>query len=348
MDARPLAVLIALSVPLLAQAQLVLPASHAQREGTASTNTPFGRSTASRVQCLYDGSLFAGAGTITAIAFRLDGDQTALQKQVDCEIRMSTSARSLVAMAADFASNRGVDEVVVLPRQIITLPAVSTVATPSPMPAPIALPVPFHYDPANGPLLLEIAVFQLPPGAYVLDATYVCDSPEVLVGPPACAPQQGLSLRVESTTTQVIWGRPWIARALDAPPGANVVFALGTTDVGTWAGLPLPVALDSIGAPGCFVSIDANELYYQTAGADGTAVFAFTVPNRPELLGYWAHFQAGVYAPQFNALGLITSQAKKVQVCGFEPVARLWSNGTAATIGNLEIGTAPVIQVTVQ
>lgn len=347
MDRRLIAIAAAAALAP-AQTQLVLPQSHALLDGTTATSVPFGRSTPMRVQCLFDPMLFAGAGNVTAIAFRLDGGQAAASKQVDCELRLSTSPRGLTVMGADFAGNRGADEVVVLPRRLLTLPASTTTATPSPFLAPIALAVLFHYDPALGPLLLEIAVFGQPPGSYVLDATFVCNSPEVLVGPAACAPAQGQPLRVESATQQVLWGRPWLARALDAPPGALVVLGLGETDVMTSTGVPLPIPLDVIGATGCFLSIDATSLWFQVAQQDGTATFAFTVPNQPTLLGYWAFFQAGVFAPAANLAGLATSQAKRVQVCGFEPVARLWAGSTTATVGSLEIGTAPVIRLTLQ
>src|SRR5262245_36769228 len=346
MDRRLIAIAAATALAP-AQTQLVLPQSHAQLDGTTATSVPFGRGGAVRVQCLYDPMLFAAAGNVTAIAFRLDGGQSAASKQVDCELRLSTSPRALVAMGADFAGNRGGDEVVVLPRQLLALPASTATATPSPFLAPIALAVPFHYDPALGPLLLEVTVFGQPPGSYVLDATFVCNSPEVLVGPPACVPAQGQPLRVESATQQVLWGRPWLARALDAPAGAPVVLGLGDNDVMT-GGVPLPIPLDAIGATGCFLSIDATSLWFQVAQPDGTATFAFTVPNQPSLLGYWAYFQAGVFAPAANAAGLATSQAKRVQVCGFEPVARLWAASTTAAVGSLEIGTAPVIQLTLQ
>jgi hypothetical protein len=347
MDRRLIALAAATSLAP-AQSLLVLPQSHAQLDGTTATSVPFGRSGPVRVQCLYDPMLFAAPGNVTAIAFRLDGGQSAPGKQVDCELRLSTSPRGLVTMGADFAGNRGADEVVVLPRQVLALPASTTTATPSPFLPPIALAVPFHYDPAAGPLLLEITVFGQPPGSYVLDATFVCNSPEVLVGPPACAPAQGQPLRVESATQQVLWGRPWLARALDAPAGAPVVLGLGDTDVMTSTGVPLPIPLDVIGATGCFLSINATSLSFQVAQQDGTATFAFTVPNQPTLLGYWAFFQAGVFAPAANPAGLATSQAKRVQVCGFEPVARLWAGSTTAVVGNLETGTAPVIQITLQ
>jgi hypothetical protein len=347
--ARRLSAFLAVLASAAAQAPLVLPTSHAAYEGTTWTNIPFGRSTPVRVQAVYDAMLFPGGPhTLAAIAFRLDGDTPAASKQVDCEIRMSTAALPLVATSATFAQNRGADEVVVLPRQLVTLPAHSVLASPSPFLPAIALPVPFAYDPAAGALLVEIVVFGQGPGSYALDATFVCDSPEVLVGPPACAPLQGQPLQLQSATTQVMWGRPWLVRALDAAPGALVVLALGATDTGTWNGAPLPVDLAPAGAPSCFVSIDIVDTFFQVALGDGTATFAFAVPNDPGLVGQWVRFQAATVGSGLNGLGVVTSQARKVQVCGFEPVARVWAGDLAALAGSREIGTAPVVQLTVQ
>lgn len=335
----------ALAASLVAQAPLVLPASHATREGTTSTNVPFGRSGAVRAQHVYDAMLFSGPRTITSVSFRIDGMAVAAQKQVDCEIRMSTSPLPLTQTSATFAQNRGADETVVLARRVVTLPASGAAAQPSPFLPSIALDAPFAYDPALGGLCVEIVVHAQPPGAYPLDATYVCTSPEQSVGPAACQPQSGAALRVESASSGVLWGRPWLVRALDAPPGSLVVLALGGSETGTWNGAPLPVDLTPAGAPGCFVSIDITDTFFQQALGDGTAAFGFQVPNDPRLTGVWIRYQAGALVNGANALGVLTSQAKKVEICGFEPVVRVWSSGIAATDGLREIGTAPVVTV---
>lgn len=348
MVVRNLVVLFASAVLACAQTPLVVPFSHAATEGTTSTNVPFGRSTPVRVQQVYDPMLFPGARTITQVAFRLDGAATAASKQVDCEMRLSTCPLPLVLTGSNFAGNRGLDETIVLPRQLLTLPASSAAATPSPFLAAIPLAVPFAYDPQNGALCLEVVVFGQPPGAYTLDATFVCTSPEIAVGPTACQPQVGLPLRVESSSTQVLWGRPWVARALDAPPGSLVLLAIGSGSTGSWNGASLPVDLTPAGAPSCFVSIDVLQAFFQVALGDGSAQFGFQVPNDPRLLGAWIHFQAGALQTGLNAMGVVTSQAKKVQVCGFEPVVRIWSSGITATDGVRELGTAPVLQLTVQ
>ncbi|MEC7583084.1 MAG: hypothetical protein VYE77_02090 [Planctomycetota bacterium] len=330
--------------PLAAQG-LILPDSHGVLEGSTATNVPFGRSTPTRVQCVYDSSLFASPGQISSIAWRLDGGASAATKLVDCEIRMSTGPQVLVNTSALFSANRGVDEVVVLPRQIVQLSGQSIGTTPTPFLPPIALATPFAYDPAHGPLVVEVIVYAQPPGSYSLDATFVCTSPEFAVGPVACTPLVGQPLRCESATTQLLWGRPWLARVLDAAPGSLVTMVLGTRDTGTWNGFVLPQDLGMLGAPGCYLSIDMGATFFQTALGDGSATFTFAIPNQPSALGIWLYYQAGAVAPGANALGVITSQARRVQVGGFEPVARVWSSGITSLVGVREMGTAPVIEI---
>lgn len=317
-------------------------------EGSTSTNVPFGRSTPTRVQYVYDSMLFAGPVTISEIQFRLDGGAVAPNKIVDCEILMSTLPGPLVNLSANFADNRGSDEQVVLSRQLLTLPAQTAGLVPNGYLAPIALTTPFTFDPGVGGLVVEIIVHGQPPGAYSLDATYVCNSPTIPIGPLSCQQSNGVRLEVESATTQVLWGRPWVARAFNAMPGSVVVLALGTQETGTWAGMTLPQDLGVIGAPGCFVSIDAAATYFGTAMPDGSLTFPFLIPNNPAVLGEWLRFQSATFDAAANGLGLVTSQAQKVQVCGWEPVGRVWSNGISSAFGTREIGVSAVVQLTVQ
>ena len=348
MDRSCLPIVFAACGLLPAQGALVAPASHAAQEGTGSTNVPFGRSTPTRVQYVYDAMLFQGPVTITALAFRLDGLTTAAAKMVDCEFRLSTLPHALTALATDFAGNRGADETVVLPRQIVTLPAGAVGASPNAFLLAIPLATPFSYDPSLGGLVLELVVHGQPPGGYTLDSTFVCNSPDLPVGPTACVGSNALPLRVASTSPQVMWGRPWVAQATQALPNALVVLSLGTMENGTWAGLPLPFDLQPIGAPGCFLSIDVAGSWAGVAASDGTCAFPFTLPNTPTAIGAWLRFQAAAFDANANALGLVTSQAQKAQVCGWEPVARLWSSGVTSLTGARETGVAAVVRFTIQ
>tara|TARA_R110002096_G_scaffold316425_1_gene510936 strand:+ start:4635 stop:5717 length:1083 start_codon:yes stop_codon:yes gene_type:complete len=343
-----LAALVLLASGLVAQSPLPLPASHTAMEGSTSTNVPFGRSTPTRVQYVYDSMLFAGPVTISEVQFRLDGGSVAPAKMVDCEISMSTLPLPLIGMSSTFALNRGGDEQTVLSRQLLTLPAQTAGVVPNSFLSPITLSTPFWFDPALGSLVMEIVVYGQPPGAYSLDATYVCNSPLIPIGPMSCLQSSGSPLGVESATTQVMWGRPWVARAYDALPGSIVTLVLGTQEGGTWAGLTLPQDLGVVGASGCFLSIDVAAAYYGVALPDGSITFPFVIPNNPAVLGEWLRFQGGTFDAAANALGLVTSQAQKVQVCGWEPVGRVWSNGISSAFGTREIGVSAVVQLTVQ
>lgn len=317
-------------------------------EGSTSTNVPFGRSTPTRVQYVYDSMLFAGPVTISKVQFRLDGGAVASNKIVDCEISMSTLPSPLVGLSSTFASNRGSNEQTVLARQLLTLPAQTAGIVPNSFLQPITLTTPFSFDPAVGSLVIEIVVHGQPPGTYSLDATYVCNSPLIPIGPLSCLQSNGVALGVESATTQVLWGRPWVARAYNAIPGSIVVLALGTQETGTWAGMTLPQDLGVVGAAGCFLSIDAAASYSGVAMPDGSITFPFIIPNNPAVLGEWLRFQSATFDAAANGLGLVTSQAQKVQVCGWEPVGRVWSNGVSSSFGTREIGVSAVVQLTVQ
>lgn len=333
---------------LAAQGLVPVPASHAGIEGSGNTNIPFGRSTPTRVQYAYDAALFTGPVTITGVQLRLDGGTGAASKVVDCEMQLSTMPAPLLAFAVDFAMNRGADVTTVLPRQMLTLPAAAAGASPAAFLPTIPFSQPFAYDPQNGGLVLEIVVHGQPPGAYSIDVTWVCDSADVAVGPASCLGSGGQALHVASATTQVMWGRPWVARVDDAEPGAIVLLVLGQIETGPWAGLMLPQNLNVVGAPGCWLSIDIAGSWFSLAGGDGSALFPFVVPNTPTALGEWIRFQAGALDPAANSLGLVTSQAKKIQVCGWEPVARLWSNGVTAAFGTREIGMSAVVRFATQ
>jgi hypothetical protein len=331
-----------------AQTRIVLPRSHAAFEGTGATNVPLGRSTPVRVQAAYDGLLFPGAVTVQRLALRLDGGQTASGKRIEHELRASTSGWGVTFLQATFAQNPGADETVVVDRKTFDLPPLGQASTPNAFHAALPLDRTFRYDPARGALLLDWTVFGQAPGAYPLDATWLCDSPQQPVGPAGCGPGSGPVLRADCLTAQVLWGRSFTLRVSAARPGAATFLFLGTIEQGSWGGFPLPFDLGVLGAPGCPVSID---LVAGAGGpADGSGTFSrnLFVPSLPALQLQWVRFQGVALDPLANALGVVTSQAAKVQVCGWEPVARVWATPATAAVGTRELGIAPVLELTVQ
>ncbi|MCA8942556.1 MAG: hypothetical protein KDB80_08385 [Planctomycetes bacterium] len=332
---------------LASSQSLDLPPSHASISGSGSTNVPFGRSIPTRAQFVYDASLFGGQPwTFGTIEFRVQETMTAGAKGVDLEILASTSPNSVIATQHSFAANRGADETTVFSRKVLTLPAAGTGADPNPFDVTIPLDTPFTFDPSSGgSLVLEFVVYGQQPFAYTLDTAFVCDSPRGGYGPAGCGPVGGPTLKADSLTTQVTWGNALNLRVYDATPGATTAISFGYIESGTWNGIPIPFDLSVIGATGCSLSIDARYTFGQVADATGTGQLTMFLPSQPNLVGQWIRFQGFSLDPGANALGVTTSQAYKVQVCGWEPVARVYSNNTTSATGLREIGTAPVVRL---
>jgi hypothetical protein len=335
---------IALAATSPAQARIVLPPSHAGVEGTGATHVPFGRSVPMRVQAAYDAALFSGPRVIGALAWRIDGNQTSAAKRLELEVRLSTLARPITGLQAAFSANTGADEVVALDRTAVDLPAQGQGQAPNPFTVRVPLQRAFAYDPSRGALLVDVLVHDQPPGAYPLDATFTCTSEQRGYGPPGCG-AAGRILRVDSATTQVLWGRPFALRVLDAPAQAATSLFLGSIESGWWNGLPIPFDLGAAGAPGCWLSIDALLVRGALADAAGTALYSFALPALPALRGEWVRFQGVALEAQANPLGLVTSQPAKVQVCGWEAVSRVYASGAGAIAGFVEVGVAPVLQL---
>src|SRR5690606_2019088 len=296
-----------------AAAQFVVPGSHAGRSGTGSTNVPFGRSTAVRLQAVYDSLLFApGPHSLDAIALRADEAAAMPGKRVDLELRLSTFAPGVVRVQSAFAQNRGPDETVVLDRRIVDLSAYPAPSDPQPFLTRLPFDRAFGYDPQAGALTCDFVVFGQAPGAYTLDATWLCDSPTEPFGAPGCGPT-GRPLRADSLTLHATWGASLALRVFDAPPGATTGLMLGTRESGTWGGVTLPFDLAGIGAHGCTLSLDPVAIANRTADATGQSVYEFFVPSIPTLVGTHVRFQGLAVDPSANPLGVSVSQAARLR-----------------------------------
>ena len=331
--------------PLDAQSAIVIPPSYAGVEGTGSTNVPLGRLGPMRVQMAYDSVLFAQPVVVSGLGVRPDGGVPVTAKTVDVEVRLSTSPWGVANLRATFALNRGADEVVAFGRKTLQLPAVAAPGTPSPFALRFPLDRSFSYDPAGGPLLVEMIVHGQPPGAYSLDATYLCSSPFQAFGPAGCG-AGGSPLEVRVPTAQVLWGRSLQVEVRRAPPGAVTGLAFGSMESGVWNGVPIPLNLSPFGAPQCHISTDLLVILPGTADASGVASYPLSVPAVPSLQNEWLRFQGLALAPAANSLGVVFSQAGKVQVCGWEPVARVYAASASAAWGFREVGVAPVLEIT--
>ncbi len=331
-----------LTVTLGAQVT-VLPGSHSTQVGTGSTHVPFGRPTAMRVQMAYDPALFTGPVTINSLDFRAEEGAVANAKNVNFEVHMSSLGFGITRLQSAFILNRGNDETTVLARASRKLPAL-TGSSPGAF-VSFTLDTPFSYDPQNGALVVEVIVHSQDPSGYPLDLVSVCSSPQTHYGPPGCGPFAGSPLKVDSMTSQVIWGRKFVLQVSEAQSSALTWLMFGSKETGIWNGVTLPFDLTPIGAAGCFLSIDGIVILSQRANGVGTADYNLFIPSIPQLVGGWLRFQAIALDRSANQLGVVTSQPAKVQVCGWEPVARVYSSGLTAVSGLRQIGNAPVLRL---
>lgn len=163
MQTRPLLLLwLTLATAHVVRAQQFFsPSERSALEGSSYTHYPLGRASA-RVQTLHDG--VPGGTWIAAHAYRRDA--VGLRGAVaglDCELQVTLSLAPHTAASASplFDENAGSDAVVVLPRQVISLPAT---ARPSLDPSPIfelIVPymVPYQVPPSGGTLCVDVEVF---------------------------------------------------------------------------------------------------------------------------------------------------------------------------------------------
>jgi hypothetical protein len=331
-----------------AQSTLVIPPSAANVEASGFTNVPFGRSVPMRTQSAYENLSFQGPVTITALGYRLDENVTTTGKSVDLEVHLSTLAQGIVAIRDDYAANIGVDAATVFQRRLHNLPPHSAPGRPNPFHLQIPLDQSFRYLATPGTaLLVDVLVHGQPPGNVTLDATFLCDSPQTNFGPAGCGPSGGRPLAATSLTNPLLWGRTFALGARDARAQAATAMLLGSRENGSYAGLPLPIDLTPLGAPGCALATDPFAVFSKLADATGGADYTFVVPSIPYLVGTTIRFQAAALDPTANALGVVTSQGGRATICGWEPVARVYGTTVTATTGARELGVAPVLSLTI-
>lgn len=103
---------------------------------------------------------------------------------------------------------------------------------------------------------------------------------------------------------------------LDSLPANTLLAALavGLSDT-AFGGLPLPLPLAALGAPGCFLhndlAIDAA-MGMQLFGT--VATMPIPVPTTPGLAGFTFHLQGWALAPGVNPLAIVTSNGARVVV----------------------------------
>lgn len=142
----------------------------------------------------------------------------------------------------------------------------------------------------------------------------------------------------KSAPTQVPYGSGCNSITLTAPNPASAVPALGGTAGVRVNGLtasapcfmmiglsrtsvgasPLPIPLDGLGMPGCWLLQDIGlefSAFCPSSGAS-TAQFSLPIPNLPGILGYHLYLQSWAFQSASNAAGLVLSQGLDLTIGG--------------------------------
>jgi len=125
-------------------------------------------------------------------------------------------------------------------------------------------------------------------------------------------------LAIQTTASLPVIGSTFTLGVANVTPGAIVTMmsiGFSRTNFGAFS-LPLP--LDGIGMPGCWLNQDAahrlGEFCYATGV--GTAAFDLPIANLPSLIGLRAYFQPWIFDPSVNAAWILSGNAADVTISG--------------------------------
>ena len=113
---------------------------------------------------------------------------------------------------------------------------------------------------------------------------------------------------------------PWLAagcvlRASNVPAFGYALLLHGYSDQ-QWGPVPLPLALATLGAPGCALQVAVDLILVAQSGASTSVTFGLPIPNDATLTGLRFFDQVATVDPGANALGLAFSAAAMLKVGG--------------------------------
>ncbi|HHI79960.1 MAG TPA: hypothetical protein ENK02_08260 [Planctomycetes bacterium] len=112
-------------------------------------------------------------------------------------------------------------------------------------------------------------------------------------------------------------GQTTTVEAYNLPPAVPVMNILGFSNT-SFGAIPLPLDLGFLGAKGCSLraSLDLNQVALSkgTGAGNGSASFAWPIPNLSSLRGLNLYFQALVFDKGANGAGLTTTMGLKATI----------------------------------
>lgn len=130
-----------------------------------------------------------------------------------------------------------------------------------------------------------------------------------------CTGSAGTPVHTGRGTPEV--GQTFTLEVSRTPAGAPVVWMIGFSRT-TWNGLPLPLSLAALGAPGCSLLTAPALTVTGVAGRTGVAQIDLTLPDNRSLLGGHVYTQVSPLDPSANALGFSYSNGLDVRIGGWQ------------------------------
>jgi hypothetical protein len=229
-----------------------------------------------------------------------------------------TTPVSPATMTATWATNRGPNPGTVVFNGTVNCPAAAPAfPTPNPFALTVAFTTPYAYATASGHLLLEIEGFDTAnqfdnwsPDAELFRTATTGSLQTVL---PGCTGSTAEAMTISvGTANLVVGGNADVAFKWN---GNFTVFLnwIGASN-NNQGGVPLPLDLTPLGAPGCSIGASLNIIQASAAGP-----FLWPIPNDPSLEDAVLWTQGAGLAASANALGLVTSQVHQFRIGGPNP-----------------------------
>ena len=155
--------LIASAVAEIRAADVVVPNALLAQQGDTGNLLPILSPNPIRYQQVFDHSQFAmfaaGGEYITQIAFRVHSPGIPFTASISSlQVNLSTTTKTVDGLSSTFATNVGADDTVVFPQASVqfSTSVAGPIDGPQAFDLVITFPTPFHYDPAQGNLLVDI------------------------------------------------------------------------------------------------------------------------------------------------------------------------------------------------
>lgn len=330
-----------------AQTSMVFPAEYERAWGRGSSALLGGNST--RTQIILAQPFAAGTNVLGVGVRGTAGTADRAAFTADMEIRISSTTATPGALSSTFASNVGSDEVVIVPRQMLNIPAMPANRSTGDF-AEIIFPAPFVFGTNSAPnLCVEFLVYGRSAGAsWSTDRAFASTNGRVATAGIGCG-----TGTINSTST----GGTYVAGAT-----LNLTLSNATPNSAAWLipsidqkdfvpGLPLPFSLAPLGAgTGCDLLVDLSAGSFGLGtDANGAAAFSFTMPNGLGQFGIgWQWLYVGTPSPS-NPIGFFTTASRATwigpETC-VPDIQYVWDlSNVASATGTSTTNSSPIIKI---